>query len=100
MTIYEYLVIYLAIINSYAILTMWFDKRKAQMIKERTKATAKYRTAERTLFTIAACGGALGIYIGMYAFRHKTLHWQFKYGIPILFIFNMICMYYILKVLG
>lgn len=88
----EILIIFLSIMNAYGIISMWYDKKCA--------IAEKRRTPEKTLFTIAACGGALGIFIGMYAFRHKTLHLRFVIGIPILFIFNLFCIYYIVKYVG
>ena len=27
-------------------------------------------------------GGSPGAILGMYAFRHKTRHWYFKWGLP------------------
>ena len=30
----------------------------------------------------ALLGGALGAVLGMRAFRHKTRHWYFKFGMP------------------
>ncbi|MGI2851738.1 DUF1294 domain-containing protein [Bacillus cytotoxicus] len=39
---------------------------------------------ERTLFLVAAAGGALGAWFGMYVFHHKTHKNQFVLGIPLL----------------
>ena len=44
----------------------------------------KRRVAEKTLFAWALLGGALGGWQGMRAFHHKTKHWYFKFGFPIL----------------
>ena len=43
---------------------MWWDKRKAK--KE------DWRVSEATLLTLGFIGGAVGIFIGMFRFRHKT----------------------------
>ncbi len=40
------------------------------------------RIRERTLFLTAALGGSPGVWVGMYAFRHKTKHRSFVLGIP------------------
>ncbi len=46
-----------------------------------------FRIPEATLFIIAVIGGSIGSIIGMYAFRHKTRHRSFVYGMPfILFV--------------
>ena len=42
------------------------------------------RTPERWFFLIALLGGAAGGILGMYAFRHKTRHWYFRWGFPLL----------------
>lgn len=52
------------------------DKRRARK--------GKYRIAEKHLFLAAALGGAPGGTFGMYAFRHKTRHWRFRLGFPLL----------------
>ena len=58
---------------------MGIDKYKA-----RKRA---FRIPEATLFIIAVIGGSIGSIIGMYAFRHKTRHRSFVYGMPfILFV--------------
>ena len=67
--------IYLLIINIIGFLAMGIDKAKA-------KAGA-WRIPEKTLLGIAFMGGGLGVWLGMEGFRHKTKHWYFKYGIPV-----------------
>lgn len=47
---------------------MGADKRRAR------------RKSERRLFAVAAVGGAVGGWLGMRAFRHKTRHWYFRVG--------------------
>lgn len=73
--IFKFIIIYLLIFNIWGFLLMGIDKRKA--IKH------KQRISERFIWQIACIGGALGIYIGMKRFRHKTLHKVFIYGIPV-----------------
>ena len=43
-----------------------------------------WRVKERTFFLLAALGGSPGAILGMWAFRHKTRHWYFKFGLPAL----------------
>ena len=78
---------YWLIINLWGCFSMWSDKRKA--IK------GKYRTPEKRLFLIAILGGSLGSMIGMQRFRHKTKHWYFKYGMPAIFIIQVILISFI-----
>ncbi|MDE5907808.1 MAG: DUF1294 domain-containing protein [Lachnospiraceae bacterium] len=61
-------------INFIGFALMGIDKYKA---KKRA-----FRIPEATLFIIAIIGGSIGSIIGMYAFRHKTRHRSFVYGMP------------------
>lgn len=61
-------------INLIGFALMGIDKYKA-----RKRA---FRIPEATLFIIAIIGGSIGSIIGMYAFRHKTRHRSFVYGMP------------------
>lgn len=56
--------------------TMGYDKLQAQR--------GGWRVPERSLFTLALLGGAIGGWLGMRAFRHKTLHRSFALGFPAL----------------
>ena len=51
------------------------------------KAKAKrgaWRIPEATLFLVTALMGGLGGTAGMFFFRHKTKHWYFRIGFPLL----------------
>jgi len=52
---------------------------------------------EKTLFLIALILGGIGIYIGMYLFRHKTKHVKFTVGIPLIIILNILTIYYLIS---
>ena len=53
---------------------MGVDKRRAKR--------GAWRVKERTFFLLALLGGSPGALLGMWAFRHKTRHWYFKFGLP------------------
>ncbi|MCR5663441.1 MAG: DUF1294 domain-containing protein [Oscillospiraceae bacterium] len=55
---------------------MGFDKARAKK--------GGCRVPEKTLFLLAALGGAPGGVLGMRAFRHKTKHRAFTIGFPLL----------------
>jgi len=65
-----------------AFIAMYADKRKAR--------NGLWRIPEATLFALAFLGGALGATLGMYAFRHKTKHWYFRWGLPLILLSQMI----------
>ena len=50
------------------------------------KNEAVRRVPEKTLFLLSILGGSLGALLGMKAFHHKTLHKSFRFGIPIIFL--------------
>ena len=77
----HYLFIYLAFINLLGLLLMGFDKRFAQ------KGARRIR--ERTLFLIAAFGGAFGSLFGMYVFHHKTKKNAFRFGMPAILLLHI-----------
>lgn len=70
------ILIYLLIINALSFLLMLVDKIKAKK--------NRWRIPERTLILTAAIGGSIGSLVGMYLFRHKTLHPKFTMGIPVI----------------
>lgn len=80
--------IYLLAVNVIGFFAMGADKAKA-------KAKA-WRIPEKTLLTIAVLGGAVGIWLGMEIFRHKTKHLHFKYGVPLIFAIEAIAWFYLL----
>lgn len=86
----DILLIYLAAINLIGYALMGFDKSRARRNKR--------RVPERRLFMAAAAGGALGSWIGMRVFRHKTKHKPFVIGIPFLLVLNLAIVYYLLRV--
>ncbi|EOS22922.1 hypothetical protein C806_03543 [Lachnospiraceae bacterium 3-1] len=70
------IVLYLAVINVVGFFLMGLDKWKAKY--------KKWRIPEKTLFGAAIFGGSLGAWAGMYAFHHKTRHWYFVVGMPLI----------------
>lgn len=60
---------------------MGIDKYKAK--KDRR------RVPEKRFFLLALLGGAPGAILGMWTFRHKTRHWYFKWGLPLILLFQL-----------
>ena len=71
------MLIYLLIINAVSFLLMLTDKIKAKK--------NKWRIPEKVLFLVAILGGSVGSLLGMYLFRHKTKHFSFLLGMPLIF---------------
>ena len=45
-----------------------------------------WRIPESTLWLFALIGGALGGTLAMQVFRHKTRHWYFRWGFPVILV--------------
>ena len=84
-----YFIIYIILINIIYFFVMYIDKKKIEK--------NKYRISEKTLFILALILGGIGIYSGMYKFRHKTKHLKFTIFIPIIIVINFITFYFIFK---
>ena len=76
------LLIYLAAVNLFGLIIMGVDKSRAKR--------RKWRIPEATLFLVAIIGGSIGSILGMYLFRHKTKHWYFVAGMPVILVLQII----------
>ena len=85
----NYFLIYIIVINILAFFIMGYDKYLAK--------NNKWRISEASLIFISLILGSIGAYLGMYKFRHKTKHIKFTVGIPVIFILNVITIYYLYK---
>lgn len=71
-----FVIFYLLVVNIAGFAIMGIDKKRA--------IRKAYRIPEATLFLTALIGGSAGSLLGMYTFRHKTKHWYFAVGMPII----------------
>ena len=62
--------IYILIMNVIGFCLMGLDKHRAR--------------TRKILFGAALLGGSAGAWAGMYVFHHKTRHWYFVVGIPLI----------------
>ena len=85
----DFIFVCLVIMNIMGFLAMGLDKAKA-------KAKA-WRIPEKTLLGIAIMGGGLGVLLGMETFRHKTKHWYFKYGVPVILMMEIAAVLYFME---
>ena len=80
--LWQLLGLYLLLVNLAAFLIMDADKRRAKR--------GTWRISEKALFLPALLGGALGGVLGMRTFRHKTKHWYFRFGFPLLLVLQAV----------
>lgn len=83
-----WIISYLIIINIVGFLIMGIDKSKAR--------NHSWRISESALFFVALIFGSLGCVIGMQVFRHKTKHWYFKWGMPLILLLQIAIVAFIL----
>ncbi|TMN21129.1 DUF1294 domain-containing protein [Lentibacillus cibarius] len=74
-------------INVIAFILMAIDKHKAKK-----KA---FRISERTFWVLGFFGGALGVFLAMRQYRHKTKHRSFIIGIPMLIFLQAAFFFYV-----
>lgn len=73
----------LILINLCGVVIMGYDKFLS-------KQPGAKRVSEKDLFLNALAGGAIGVYLGMNIFSHKTKHRLFKIGIPIIILAQVV----------
>ena len=83
------LVGYIRVMSSVAFCVCGADKFAAQRQKS--------RVPEKVLFLLSALGGSVGMYLGMFTFRHKTKHWYFVVGIPAIILVQAALILYFIR---
>lgn len=73
---------YIVLINLVLFIIMGLDKSRAKK--------GLRRISESCLFLVAVIGGSFGGTIAMYIFRHKTKHWSFVVGFPVILVLQLI----------
>lgn len=85
-TLQIFFILYLLVVNIAGFAMMGIDKKRA--------IRGAFRISEASLFFTALIGGSLGCIMGMEHFRHKTKHWYFKYGMPVIFLLQILILLY------
>lgn len=86
------IIIIFAVMNLIGFITCFKDKRAA--VKH------GWRVPEKTLFLIGLLWGAIGTFAAMLIFRHKTKHWYFMLGMPLLIILNLFTLCKVIGIAG
>ncbi len=79
--------VYAFIINVYSFLLFRKDKKLSQR--------NAWRVSEVKLLIVSFLGGALGSFIGMHYFSHKTKKARFQIGLPLILLLNFVFLYYV-----
>lgn len=83
---------YVVVLSLIGLFAMGADKSRARK--------GKWRISEKTLFGISLLGGSLGVWAGMYLFRHKTRHWKFVLGMPLIVILQAALVWFLAGAVG
>ena len=84
------ILIYILVINIITFVAYGMDKRRAKK--------NQWRIPERTLLLLAVFGGSIGALLGIFGLRHKSRHWKFKIGVPLILGIQLgLCVYFLLK---
>jgi uncharacterized membrane protein YsdA (DUF1294 family) len=78
---------YLFAINIITLTAYVIDKVKAKR--------HAWRIPEATLLGLAIIGGSIGALIGIFVIRHKSRHIKFKFGVPIIFVLQIVAYAYL-----
>lgn len=70
------ILIYLATLNVLTFVLYGIDKYKARH--------DRWRISETNLLGLAVLGGAIGAWLGIRIWHHKTQHAIFRYGVPLI----------------
>ena len=82
MNSFDFIILYIAAVNVISFVMRGADKRRA--------VKRAFRIPEATLFVLAIIGGSIGSIAGMHLFHHKTRHWYFLYGMPVILALQVI----------
>ncbi len=86
------LIAFFLVMNGIGFFSMAIDKMKAKQ--------GSWRIPEATLFLIALLFGGVGSTLGMFVMRHKTKHWYFRLGFPLLAIVSIAAFVFLFKTLA
>ncbi|HCO19632.1 MAG TPA: DUF1294 domain-containing protein [Flavobacteriaceae bacterium] len=80
---------YILIISTFSFLLFGFDKRNA--------TRGGYRISEFVLLLLSFLGGSVGSLLGMFIFRHKISKTSFKIKFGLIFLVQILIIFYYLK---
>ena len=81
-------IIYFTVINLLAFILYGADKSRARK--------GRWRIPEKMLLGIAVIGGSVGAFFGMHIFHHKTRHWYFRYGLPVILALQAVAAWFLI----
>ena len=78
---------YIAIMSIVSVIVCIYDKKISK------KNRVELRTPEKSLLILSALGGSVAMFITMLIIRHKTKHFKFMVGIPVIMIIQAVAVW-------
>lgn len=78
---------YVAIMSVISIVVCIYDKKISK------KNRVELRTPEKTLLILSALGGSVAMFVTMLIIRHKTKHFKFMVGIPVIMVLQAVAVF-------
>lgn len=75
---------YILIISLISVVVCIYDKKVSK------KNRVELRTPEKSLLLLSAIGGSVAMFITMLLIRHKTKHFKFMVGIPVIMVIQTV----------
>lgn len=89
---HKFFISVLVLLNIFGFILVSLDKYKAK--------NRLWRIPERSFFLLSIMGGSVGVYLGLFVFKHKTRHWYFMTLIPLILIAQIVFIYFLFKKRG
>ena len=74
------LIAYVVIISIVSVIVCYYDKKISK------KNRVELRIPESTLMILSVAGGSIAMLVTMLMIRHKTKHFKFMFGIPVMIV--------------
>ena len=90
---FKILLIYIAIISLISVIVCFYDKKISK------KKRVELRIPEKVLLILSALGGSVAMFITMLLIRHKTKHFKFMVGIPVIIILQIAAIFGVMQLI-
>ena len=90
---FKILLIYIAIISLISVIVCVYDKKISK------KKRVELRSPEKVLLILSALGGSVAMFITMLLIRHKTKHFKFMVGIPVIIILQIAAIFGVMQLI-
>ena len=84
------LLVYVAVISLVSVVVCFYDKKISK------RNNVRLRIPEATLLGLSALGGSVAMFLCMLAIRHKTKHFKFMVGIPVIIVLQAVLIGYLI----